>query len=247
MTAFEPPPLNREQLRAVDRRAVEQYGMTGLVLMENAGRGAVEQLRAQQIAGKVLICCGRGNNGGDGFVMARHLENAGHDVLVLLFAAPDSLQGDAAANWNILQAAGTPCEVMQTPPTETEGPSSLTEPQIRQLQQRLAGAEWIVDALLGTGATGPAREPLAAVIRCINQAGKRVLAVDLPSGLDCDTGLAAGDCIRAERTVTFAARKTGFEAATSTEFTGPVELVGIGVPVCLLREIAEDDELKWKA
>ena len=104
--------LTREQSRDVDRRAVEQYGMTGLVLMENAGRGCAELLLTLGISGRVAICCGRGNNGGDGFVIARHLENAGVDVDVGLFAEESRIDGDAAANLRTLRAAGTPIRVL---------------------------------------------------------------------------------------------------------------------------------------
>ena len=97
--------LTREEVRAVDRRAIDEFGMTGVVLMENAGRGAAEQLMSLGIDGTVIVCAGKGNNGGDGFVIARHLELLGCDVRVLLFANPSDLSGDAAANWRILEAA----------------------------------------------------------------------------------------------------------------------------------------------
>jgi NAD(P)H-hydrate epimerase len=233
MAAMDLPLLTREQVRSVDRLAVDDYGMNGLVLMENAGRGAAELLLAEAPAGKVVICSGGGNNGGDGFVIARHLENAGVSVEVLLFADPDSLRGDAAANWRILEAAETPRTVIDPGETE-EAASALTA----KIEPKLADAQWIVDALLGTGTRGAAREPLATVIRCINAAGKRVLAVDLPSGLDCDTGTAEGDCVRAALTATFVAEKVGFRNAAAAEFLGRVQIVEIGVPVRLLRDVA---------
>src|SRR5687768_6616687 len=103
--------LTREQVRAVDRRAVDEYGMSGLVLMENAGRGVAETLITLGVNGPVVICCGKGNNGGDGFVIARHLDNRGKQVRVLLFADPAELRGDAAANWRILEKANVECEL----------------------------------------------------------------------------------------------------------------------------------------
>ena len=101
-------PLTRETVRDVDRRAIEEYGMLGMVLMENAGRNSAELLKSLGIDGRVVVCCGKGNNGGDGFVIARHLENAGIDVKVLLSVPATSLTGDAAANLKILERAQTP-------------------------------------------------------------------------------------------------------------------------------------------
>ena len=212
--------LTREESRAVDRVAMERFGMSGLVLMENAGRGCADLLLRLGIAGRVTICCGSGNNGGDGFVIARHLENAGIDVRVGLFAPEEKVRGDAAANLRILQAAGTPLTVFPDGGTP-EGVDAF-----------LDGADWIVDALLGTGVAGPVREPLAGVIEAINRAGRRVLAIDLPSGLDCDTGRPWGSCVRASQTATMVASKQGFAAAA--EFTGEVHVVGIGIPRRLL-------------
>ncbi|REJ76711.1 MAG: NAD(P)H-hydrate epimerase [Planctomycetota bacterium] len=210
--------LTRSEVREVDRRAVEEFGLPGIVLMENAGRGAAESLLNEGVSGRVVICCGKGNNGGDGFVIARHLENAGVDVQVLLFASGEEVQGDAGVNLGVLKRAGTPLE-------ET---ADVTDS--RQLDEWLSRAEWIVDALLGTGIQGEVREPYASIIEAINRSESRVLAVDLPSGLDCDTGRPLGPCIRAERTVTFVAAKAGFDASGAERFTGAVEVVGIGVP-----------------
>ncbi|MCA9070556.1 MAG: NAD(P)H-hydrate epimerase, partial [Planctomycetaceae bacterium] len=198
-----PQVMSREQVRDVDRRAVDEFKMPSLLLMENAGRGAAEVLMSAGIAGPVLVCAGKGNNGGDGFVIARHLENHGHEVHVLLFSDPEQLQGDAEINYRILEAAKTPVEVwVKEFPTE-----QLTE----KLTDRLRSADWIVDALLGTGMRGEVRAPFDAIIRAINQSSARVLAVDLPSGMDCDTGDPLGVCIQAELTATFVARKKGFE------------------------------------
>jgi NAD(P)H-hydrate epimerase len=224
--------LSREEVRAVDRRAIEEFGMSGLVLMENAGRGAAERLIELGINGPVVICAGKGNNGGDGFVIARHLELHGHDVRVLLFAIPADLSGDAAANWKILEAADTPRVVL--------GP----RPALSDIDHLLSHVDWIVDALLGTGTVGAIREPYRTAIAAINRSGRKVLAVDLPSGLDCDTGrpiewLPDGSplCVRATSTVTFVARKRGFDDPASRAFTGDVQAVGIGIPKTLLDDV----------
>lgn len=217
-------PLSREQVRDVDRRAVEEYHMPSVLLMENAGRGAVEVLEAQGITGPIVVCAGKGNNGGDGFVMARHLENHGHEILVLLFCDPTTLQGDAAINFQILVAAKTPVEIWDG------------EVNSKQLADRLRGADWIVDALLGTGTKGEIREPFVMIIEAINQSQAKVLAVDLPSGMDCDTGKPLGACIKANVTATFVARKIGFDAEGAMNLTGDVHVVEIGVPRRVLVE-----------
>jgi NAD(P)H-hydrate epimerase len=226
--------LSREEVRAVDRRAVDEFGMTGLVLMENAGRGGAETLMDLGINGPVVICAGKGNNGGDGFVIARHLERHGHDVRVLLFANPSELSGDAAANWKILAAAETPRVVLGR------------QPALSDIDHALSHADWIVDALLGTGTVGEIREPYRTAIAAINRSGRKVLAVDLPSGLDCDTGrpiesLADGSplCVRATSTVTFVARKRGFDDPASRAFTGDVQVVDIGIPKKLVDDVLE--------
>jgi NAD(P)H-hydrate epimerase len=206
--------LNREQVRAFDRHAIEQLGILAAVLMENAGRGAAKVLQGLGIRGQVVICCGKGNNGGDGLVIARHLANWGVDVLILLFSRPEDLSPDAALEWHIVQKMGLPAQVN---PDETKLPAIF------------AHADWIVDALFGTGLTGPVRPPLDRVIEWINASGKRVLAVDIPSGLDCDTGEPLGVCIRAEQTVTFVAMKLGFQNAAASAWTGRVHVVDIGI------------------
>jgi NAD(P)H-hydrate epimerase len=218
--------LTRDQVREVDRRAIEEYGMSGLVLMENAGRGVTDTMLALGVHGPVVICCGKGNNGGDGFVIARHLDNRGHAVRVMLFADPAELRGDAAANWHILKRAGIKFETFDTDVTAA------------QLKVHLVDADWIVDALLGTGAMGEPQPPFAAAIEAINSAVKKALAVDLPSGLDCDTGAAASHTVVAEHTCTFVAAKPGFYKPGAAHFTGRVHVIDIGVPRRLIAEIA---------
>jgi len=218
-------PLTRDEVRGIDARAIQDYGIPGVGLMENAGRGAAELLIELGINGPVYICAGKGNNGGDGFVIARHLDLHGYDVRVLLFCGPSELSGDAAINYRVLTAAnlGGNWEA-----------ASLTA---SQLNVELAAADWIVDALLGTGTRGEIREPYVTAIDAINrarQAGKKVLAVDLPSGMDCDTGQPLGPCVRAHHTATFVARKVGFDRAGAEQFTGDVHVIHIGIPRQLL-------------
>ena len=217
--------LSRQQCREIDRRAVQHYGMSSLVLMENAGRGVVDVLCRLGIDGPVEICCGKGNNAGDGFVIARHLENRGMKVAVLLFTDPDQLKGDALVNYGIAAKAGTPMIVL--------GDSFNAE----RLEELFAEADWIVDALLGTGTRGEIREPYVTIINCINASPAKVFAVDLPSGLDCDTGEPLDSCVRADHTATFVARKVGFDRPVSQEWTGTVHVIDIGVPRCLLESL----------
>jgi NAD(P)H-hydrate epimerase len=218
------PTLNRRQSQEVDRRAVAEYGMTGLVLMENAGRGVVDVLYQIGIAGPVVVCCGRGNNGGDGFVIARHLDLRGHQVRVGLWCDPGTLQGDAAANYAILAHSDVPIEVFT-------GPHDAG-----RLATFLKGAGWIVDALLGTGSHGDPRPPLDAVIDQLNAHPAAKLAVDLPSGLDCDTGLASRHTIRGLHTCTFVAQKPGFLQPSAVAYTGKVHVLDIGAPRRLIDE-----------
>ena len=227
---FPPPPplrsLTREEVRDIDRRAMEELGLPGMVLMENAGRGTAELMIELGIDGPVTIVAGKGNNGGDGYVIARHLENRGFEVRVLLFADPKELTGDAATNYRVLRAAGTPIR------------DCFTANEVTDLKEDLSGRSWIVDALLGTGTRGTVREPFASVIEQINASKVRVLAVDLPSGLDCDTGEPLGACVRAAHTATFVAQKRGFETPDAAAYTGEVHVIDIGVPRSLLDSIA---------
>jgi len=216
--------LTRDQVRQLDRRAIEEFGMSGLVLMENAGRGAVDVLERLGIDGPVVILCGKGNNAGDGFVIARHLDIRGYTCRVMLLCAADDLQGDAAANFAILKKSDVP--IVEWAKHADWPPSP--------------DADWLVDAMLGTGARGEPRPPLDAAIDWINarDAETRAMAVDVPSGLDCDTGQPARHTVRADHTCTFAAMKVGFTQPGADAFTGQVHVCDIGVPPRLLNEVA---------
>jgi NAD(P)H-hydrate epimerase len=209
-------------VRALDRRAIQDFGLPGVVLMENAGCGAAQVLLRLGVHGRVLICCGKGNNGGDGYVLARHLDNHHVPVRVLLFARPEELTGDAAVHYQVIARSGLDVQ---------EWAGAVDEVA---LVTELAVAEWVVDALFGTGLTGAVRPPLDRVIAALNGGKARVLAVDIPSGLDADTGGPLGPCVRAEHTVTFAALKKGFAVAAAQAWLGEVHLVDIGLPRVLL-------------
>jgi NAD(P)H-hydrate epimerase len=219
-------PLSRTEVRELDRRAIEEYGVPGIVLMENAGREAAGWLVELGIDGPVLICCGKGNNGGDGYVMARHLESWGHKVHVLLACDPADFKGDALVNYQILRTSGTPVTIWS---------ADCTEPRIDEL---FRNADWVVDGLLGTGAQGELRGPLRLAIETINSCDARKFAIDIPSGLDCDTGRPLGCAVRASYTATFVAPKIGFTNPESAAYTGRVRVFDIGMPARLLQEFA---------
>jgi NAD(P)H-hydrate epimerase len=222
--------LTREQARTLDRRAIEEIGIPGIVLMENAGRGMAELLLRLGVHGSVVVCCGKGNNGGDGLVVARHLANAGIRVRVLLFADPEKLPADARTNCGIVART---CALEQG-----RGGLSLEvlpgEAEDARLREEMAGAEWVVDALFGSGLRGPVPPPFDRVIAAINAGPARVLAVDVPSGLDSDTGQPAGPTVRAHHTATVAAPKKGFLELSAAAWLGQVHVIDMGCPPALL-------------
>lgn len=221
--------LSRQQIRQIDRLAIEQIGIPSVVLMENAGRHCAEaalQLLAESKQPRVCVVCGRGNNGGDGFVVARHLHNRGVQVVVLMAAEPGELAGDARINHQIVQNMSLPVRPVRT------------AEQLADQQATLRSSDVIVDALLGTGFSGQVRQPLDRIIQAINAASRpKVLAVDVPSGLDCDTGQPAQACIRADLTVTFVARKIGFDRPPAPDYLGQVVVADIGAPPELVEQV----------
>lgn len=214
--------LTRAQVREVDRRAIEQYGIPGIVLMENASRGAADvawSMVKGAAGAQVLILCGGGNNGGDGLAVARHLHNRGLSVRVALTIDPAKYQGDALINWRIVQAMNLL--------------ATAADPDA------IAGADvsLIIDAIFGTGLSEPPRPPFDKIAAAIERNGRPVLAIDLPSGLDCDRGEPLRACIRASRTVTFVAEKAGFANPASRQYTGEVSVADIGCPPGIINEV----------
>ena len=215
-------PLSRDEVRGIDARALEGFKMPTIVLMENAGRGASAWLRDKVGSGRVVIACGPGNNGGDGGVVARHLDAWGFDVLVAWFGDPARLKGDAATRRDILDRSEIPAEII-----EDAAPAG-------RIDALWLGADWLVDGLLGTGLTRPVEGLLARAIASMNRSRLPILALDLPSGLDADTGQPLGEAIRATSTATFVAPKLGFARPEAKAYTGEVMVVDIGVPRALL-------------
>ena len=214
--------MTRDEVRAVDAWAINDVGVAGVVLMENAGRSCAELIK-EKLAGKdepkVCVFCGAGNNGGDGYVIARHLLNSGFEVIVVLCADYDRIKGDAKTNLEILERLGQAIE--QVNPKAENMPDRV---------RALAGdADMLVDALFGTGLRGELRDEYKELIRSINALNRPILAVDIPSGLDCDSGRVLGEAVRADCTVTFVAVKKGFTDSGSVEYTGEVYVASIGV------------------
>jgi NAD(P)H-hydrate epimerase len=218
--------LSRAEVRELDRRAIHEYDVPGVVLMENAGRNAAELLFALKSRPReVLILCGPGNNGGDGFVIARHLQNLGAEVDLLLFGAVDQLSPDAKVNGLIWQKSG---------PLWTLPVGKPLDADIRRVIDGARG--WIVDGLFGTGLTRPLGQPFDELVAAVNASGRPVLAVDIPSGLDCDTGEPLGPTIRATHTATFVALKKGFLNPTAKLWLGELHVLDIGAPKKLVDE-----------
>ena len=204
----------------MDRIALERFGLSGLVLMENAGlNAALALLEAGPLRGEVCILCGGGNNGGDGYVVARQLASRGVAVACFVSHAQVELSGDVAANRRAVDAMGL--EVVDI----SEGAPS----------ERWAAATLLVDGLLGTGFSGSLREPAGRVIQALNRAGAPIVSLDLPSGLEADTGLPAEHAVRATRTLTFVGPKAGFAAPGAQVYTGRVSVLPIGVPPAAVR------------
>ena len=215
--------LTREQVRRVDHIAINDFGVPGIVLMENAARGAVQAIYDERISHQdALILCGGGNNGGDGLAIARHLHNGGSQVTIGLCTDPAKYQGDALINWNIVQAMKL--DVVRATPEWLDDALRVTQPSSRP--------SLIVDAIFGTGLTAPPRDPFPTIAETVERSQIPVVAIDLPSGLDCDTGRPLGThAIRAMLTVTFVALKQGFTQPGSDAHTGPIKVVDIGCPV----------------
>ncbi len=217
-------PLSRAEVRSIDQRARDEFGLSTLVLMENAGRGAAEVVRRTAGANaRVLIICGPGNNGGDGGVVARFLDCWGYQVEVIWLADSDQLSADAAVQYQILERS----KIIQS--CQTSIKMSLNRPSC------LEKADWIVDGLFGTGLSRPIEGLFETWIDWINASKKPVLSLDIPSGLDCDRGVPLGDSIRASVTTTFVAEKLGFCEPQAKDYTGDVQVIEIGAPRQLLK------------
>ncbi len=224
------PVLTPQAVQRLDRLAWERYRIPTLILMEHAGLAVAREvggvLRRQKPGapalrhrrGCVVCVCGKGNNGGDGFVAARHLICQGVRVDVFSTASARDLKGDARFNHRILTRMGVVVQPLRR------------ARDLERFCKALRAADAVVDALLGIGARGKVREPLARVIRLMNASDARIISVDVPSGLDARTGRCLGDGVRAWRTVTFTALKTGLVRGAGRRMAGGVRVAAIGIP-----------------
>jgi len=213
--------VTADEMREMDRRTIEDFGLPGRLLMENAGRGAAEIVlnRFHDLTGmKVGVAAGRGNNGGDGYVIARCLAQKGIPVTVYLLARRDQVHGDAAANLRLMTPLGIPVH-------EVTDERALS----RHLTAMRHHTVW-VDAILGTGLTTDVKGLYRQFIEFLNNSNRPVLAVDIPSGLDSDTGQPWGDSVRAHTTATFAFAKPGHLLYPGADRTGNLEIIDIGIP-----------------
>ncbi len=214
--------MTRDEVRAFDAWAINIVGIPGVVLMENAGRSCAELIedKLKDVAEpKVCIFCGTGNNGGDGYVIARHLINRGIQVAVVVCGDRGKIKGDAKINLDILERMGRPVELLNPSSGDITG----------EVERLGTGAGVIVDSLFGTGLRGQLGDEYIRLIESINASNSPVMAVDIPSGLDCDSGEPLGGAIRATSTVTFVAVKKGFISANADQYTGEIFVASIGI------------------
>lgn len=216
--------MTRDEVRAFDSWAINTLGIPGVVLMENAGRSCAELIE-EKLKGvdnpTVCIFCGTGNNGGDGYVIARHLLNNGFEVNVAVCGDHNKIKGDARINLDILESMGQAVERI-----------NLTDVNVDDRIKAITnGSDMIVDSLFGTGLNGQLREPYRRLVDSLNAGNCPVFAVDIPSGLDCDTGKPLGAAVRADCTVTFVALKKGFLLESAAQYTGDIYIASIGIAV----------------
>lgn len=218
--------ITSQQMKEIDRRTIEEFGIPSLILMENAGSGAAKvalDMVKNSDNKKVICVSGRGSNGGDGFVCARHLLNNGVDTKVFLIGELSQLKGDAKINFDILRKMKAKIEILKT------------DKDFKLFKEKLRNAQLIIDAIFGIGLSGEIKGPYSMVIRAINQSKKSILAIDVPSGLDATTGNILGVCIKAKKTVTFGLPKAGFTKNHGLSYTGELIIVDISIPKQLLK------------
>ncbi len=238
------PPLavfDRAGVRSVDCAAIDEFGLTGMALMENAAaslaRVCFEARSTSDHDAPTLVLCGPGNNGGDGYACARRLLNAGVPIAVVALGEPGDPEGDAARNLRTLRAMRDPATEIRVVHAHESASLART---LDGLVELLGAPSIVVDAMLGTGLTRPLGEPFAGAVEWLNAFAKRtsaaVIAADIPTGLDCDSGEPLGGAaVRASVTVTFAGLKKGFLTETARPFLGEVVVADIGAPAELLR------------
>ncbi len=227
--------VTAKQARRIDQTAQERWGIPSLVLMENAARGCAEWIVLHLSPQRVAIAVGPGNNGGDGLAIARHLSIAGVKVHVVLAVAPTRLRGDARINWEINLRLGLPW--MELP----AGESAAEVACIAEFDRW--APDIVVDALLGTGADQPPRGTVAGAIRALLACRRPVVAVDVPSGWNAQTGVPMTPCVRAAHTLTMVTPKNGFQMHECRACVGQWHVIAIGFPVALMPLALADNEI----
>src|SRR4030043_2085721 len=216
-----------EQMQELDRKAIEIYRIPGIVLMENAGRGAMEVISNAfpDIQKKgIAIIAGKGNNGGDGFVIGRHFLNRGISVKAFLLADPNTLRGDAETAFQMfLRMKG---ELISVPSSK----------DYQKIKKDLEKFDLLIDGIFGTGLDAEVRGYYREVIDHLNTLQKPIVAIDIPSGLDADTGKPLGTAVRASLTITFGLPKIGHLIPPGLDYVGEVKVIDIGIPKRLVEE-----------
>ena len=211
--------ITSQKMKTLDRTAIERYGIPSLILMENAGRGIADLAqRLVREKARILVVCGKGNNGGDGFVSARHLANRGFKVKVFLLGDPSDLASDAKINYRIVKKMGIP----------------IIQKSLPRLKMLLKQASLVIDGIFGVGLTRPVEGIYYDAIALINSSRKPVLAIDIPSGLDSDRGKALGIAVRAKMTGTLAVAKRGLVIGNGPYYAGKIKVIDISIPRELL-------------
>jgi NAD(P)H-hydrate epimerase len=216
--------ITAEEMKKVDKAAIDEFGIPSLILMENAGRGAADIAYNMLLdkKDKVVCVCGKGNNGGDGFVCARHLINKGINIVIFLTCKRDQLKGDAKINFSILEKMNASVYEL------------AKKDDFKNLENEIINSGLVIDAIFGIGITGNIRDSYSRLIQTINENKKKALAIDLPSGLDATEGNVLGVCVKADKTATFAAVKTGLVKNQGPSFCGEVIVVDISIPKRLI-------------
>lgn len=215
-----------KEMKDIDRAAIEEYGIPALILMENAGVAVANCAEAMMPSDcSLALLCGRGNNGGDGFVAARHLINREKETSLFLVGRREEVKGEARINLNILLE-------MNQPISELRSKKDLVD-----LKKTLETKTLIIDAIFGIGLQGQVKTPADEIIRILNDSQKPIIAVDVPSGLDADTGEVLGNCVMATKTVTMGLAKKGFFLNEGPRYVGEIVVADIGIPEKLLHSI----------
>ena len=240
------------EMRQIDQDTIEVIGIPGIVLMETAGRAIVRAIvQHYPTAQRIGILVGKGNNGGDGLVIARQLAHTGHDVYIFLVSPADSFTAEADINLQIVKRLTASFSLPVAPKGGLRLEEIVTDAKLgpdffrerSTALNHIASCELLVDAILGTGLRGTVRDPITTVIDAINSLSTPILSVDLPSGLDADTGNPLGTCVQADRTVTIGLPKRGVLVHPGAELAGKLEVIDIGFPEQVIE--AQNIKVNW--